>query len=124
MKKHYCCSDRAEKYKEKVKAATVGNKKERSTCEKDGTEHTTREKKQRREGKQQEREKKKMGGDRRVFLSCLCGMTSLCTAAVFVNQGRPGVFVGQFLREEKKEGGREEGRKARKRKKGEGKERG
>lgn len=44
-------------------------------------------------------------------------MTSLCTAAVFVNQGRPGVFVGQFLREEKKEGGREEGRKSEKEKK-------
>lgn len=91
-------------------------KKERSTGEKDGTEHTTREKKQRREGKQREK-KKGGGGDRRVFLSCLCGMTSLCTAAVFVNQGRPGVFVGQFLREEKKEGGREEGRKVKKRKK-------
>lgn len=65
---------------------------------------------------------KKSEGDRRVFLSCLCGMTSLCTAAVFVNQGRPGVFVGQFLREEKKEGGREEGRKSEKeRKKREGK---
>lgn len=37
--------------------------------------------------------------DRLVFLSRLCGMTSLCTAAVFVNQGQ-GCFVGLFLGEE------------------------
>lgn len=57
-------------------------------------------------------------------------MTSLCTAAVFVNQGRPGVFVGQFLSEEKKEGGgerkeekaRKRGEKKRERERGGGRE--
>lgn len=53
------------------------------------------------EKKQQE--SKTVESVRRVCLSCLCGMTSLWTAAVFVNQGRPVVFVGLFLMKETKE---------------------
>lgn len=52
----------------------------------------------------------------------VCGMTSLCTAAVFVNQGRPGVFVGQFLWQEGGKRGRKK-RKKRERKKRRGEER-
>lgn len=48
------------------------------------------------EGGEREGERK---GDRLVFLSLLRGMTRLCTAAVFVNQGQ-GCFVGLLLGEE------------------------
>lgn len=71
---------------------------------------TPGEKKQRRErwggeGKRQERR------GNRVRHVCLCGMTSLCTAAVFVNQGRPGVFAGLVLSEEGGKRGRTKSKK-------------
>lgn len=87
--------------------------KKRSTCEKDGTEKQRRER-----GKQRERERKR---DRLVFLSRLCGMTSLCTAAVFVNQGQ-GCLLGNFSG--RKEGRRGEERKEEKKKKARKRKRG
>lgn len=79
-------------------------KKEVHWFKKDGTEHNSRERKKNKDGggkkKQRERERKR---DRLVFLSRLCGMTSLCTAAVFVNQGQ-GCLLDNFS-------GRKEGRR-------------
>lgn len=55
--------------------------------------------------------KSENGRERETDMSsfpCLCGMTSLCTAAVFVNQGRSGMFVGRFLGAGKREARKEE----------------
>lgn len=49
------------------------------------------------------------------FTSFLCGMTSLCTAAVFVNQGQ-GCLLDRFSGKERRERG---GREVEKRSKGE-----
>lgn len=54
------------------------------------------------------RRERKRERDRLVFLSHLCGMTSLCTAAVFVNQGQ-GCLLENFS-------GRKEGRRGEERK--------
>lgn len=42
-------------------------------------------------------------------------MTSLCTAAVFVNHGRSGMFVGQFLGAGKREARKKEKQEKKKR---------
>lgn len=101
----------------------MGKKKKRGPLvKKDGTEHNSREK-QRREGKCREREREK---ERQTCLSLPSLWYDKFMHSSCVCQSRPGVFVGQFLREE---GGkkREErkgrigrrGRGVRKRKRGE-----
>lgn len=65
---------------------------------------------------QRERERKR---DRLVFLSRLCGMTSLCTAAVFVNQGQ-GCLLDNFSgRKEGRRGGEKKKESTKERKRGE-----
>lgn len=53
--------------------------------------------------------------DRAVFLSRLCGMTSLCTAAVFVNQGQ-GCLLDTFSWRKEGRRGKGGGGEAKKRK--------
>lgn len=101
----------------KRKAATV--EKKRSAGLKKMAQSTTRREKQRQgRRKQRERERKR---DRLVFLSRLCGMTSLCTAAVFVNQGQ-GCLLDNFLREEGGKRGREKKKKKKQEREKEGRE--
>lgn len=72
-------------------------KRKRSTGDIDGTEHNSGEKNK--DGRGGEGNKNGRRGGERESDTSVSGMTSLCTAAVFVNQGRPGVFAGLFLSE-------------------------
>lgn len=95
------------------------SKKEVRWFKKDGTEHNSKGK-----TKTGEEETARKGEKERqtcLSLPSLCGMTSLCTAAVFVNQGQ-GCLLDNFLREEGGKRGREKKKKKKQEREKEGRE--